>query len=519
LQMEITKTQQQIPNELAARINPASFEYRIPGIQTWAILFIYLVLIIFSPRTALTLSQIVSVYLLLRFTLIAFFYLISLVKIRQEQRRVRTTSVTDGLTPDQVDRFKKIHHIVIFPNFKEPSEVLARSIQAIANQTIDHSQITVVLAMEEIEVGGRVKARQLAHRFGSSFANFLVTYHPPRIPGEIPGKAANQTWGARQVKRDIVDRLGIPLENVTVTSCDADSELDPNYFSVLTREFVTCEKPENLIWQSPIFFDHNIWHTPGSVRLLTFFNNAVQVSELSNPAAMAFPLSTYSLSFKLAVEVDYWDPLVISDDWHMFLRCYFAKDGDMHLRSIFLPTTGEPFLGESIIKTWMMVYKTRVRHAWGALDMVYVLQQWQRNGHTPFLSKLGRLVKIWHDNTIFGLGGVFTVVGTLLSIVIDHNPVITYPPFPVPYVMPVLNVLGGLGLIMIWIVERIRCNNARISWKPQVLLGEIASWIIFPVITFVLSGVPSLHAHTKILLGDSMTFERTPKGILPKNKW
>jgi cellulose synthase/poly-beta-1,6-N-acetylglucosamine synthase-like glycosyltransferase len=304
---------------------------------------------------------------------------------------------------------------------------------------------------------------------------------------------------------------------LTITSSDADSVLDPDYFRQLTREFITCPKPENTIWQTPIFYDQNIWLTPASVRLLTFFNNAVQISELSNPFSMTFPLSTYSLSFKLVVDVGYWDPIVISEDWHMFLRCFFAKDGDMTVHSIFLPTTGEPFLDETTIKTWRLLYRTRVRHAWGAGDMVYMLQQWNHQPRPPFLKKLSRYLKIWHDSTVFSLGGVFVAVGTLLSVLLDNNPVITYPPFPVPYVIEALNVLGVVGMLTIWIVERFRCNNRKYSWRLSTIFSEIASWVIFPLITFVLASLPMLHAHTKMLLGSNLTFERTPKGILPKN--
>jgi hypothetical protein len=150
--------------------------------------------------------------------------------------------------------------------------------------------------------------------------------------------------------------------------------------------------------------------------------------------------------------------------------------------------------------------------------MVYVLQQWGRHPRIPFLTKLGRFTKTWHDNMVFSLGGVFSVVGTLLSILLTGNPVITYPPFPVPYVMEALNVLGASGLLTIWIVERFRCNNSRYSWRLRVVAEEIGSWIIFPVITFMLSGMPALHAHTKMLFGGSLSYERTPKGLLPKGK-
>jgi len=515
--MEITKKKSRVL-ELSAKIDPRSLSFKIPGIQTWAFLLLFFALIIFSPRTALNIAQVMAIYLLLRFMVVAIFYGITLINIRAAHQKMRTTSPTDGLTADQIRRYSKIHHIVIIPNYKEPIEVLERTLDALVKQSIPHEQLTIVMAMEESEEAGLAKANELAARFSKEFAHFFVTSHPAGMPGEIPGKAANQNWGARHAKGELVNKLGLALEDITITSCDADSVLDPDYFRGLTREFVTCAKPENTIWQTPIFFDHNIWLTPASVRLLTFFNNAVQISELSAPFSQVFPLSTYSLSFKLVVDVGYWDPIVISDDWHMFLRCFFAKAGDMIVHPIFLPTTGEPFLGESTIKTWILVYRTRVRHAWGAGDMVYMLQQWNKQPRTPFIKKLSRFLKIWHDNMAFSLGSVFVAFGTLLSILLNNNPVITYIAFPIPYVIEGLNVFGVVGFLTIWIVERIRCNNFKYSWKLSTIFSEIASWVIFGVITFVLAGLPVLHAHTKMLFGSDLTFERTPKGVLPKNR-
>jgi hypothetical protein len=157
-----------------------------------------------------------------------------------------------------------------------------------------------------------------------------------------------------------------------------------------------------------------------------------------------------------------------------------------------------------------------VRHAWGAGDMVYMLQQWNRNPRTPFFSKLARLGKIWHDNMAFILGSVFVAVGTLLSILLERNPVITYYPIAVPYAMDILNGLSMSCMVMMWLVERMRCRDPRYSWRLNKMIPEVVNWIFFPVITFSLAGLPFLHAHTKILFGSDLTFHRTPKGNLPK---
>jgi cellulose synthase/poly-beta-1,6-N-acetylglucosamine synthase-like glycosyltransferase len=515
--MEITKQQQNVLG-LSAKIDPRSIGFKLPGIQTWILLVTFLILCVFIPRTALTIARFLAIYFLLRFIAIGVFYVVTIHKTRRTQARLRATGPLDGLTAEQVARYPKIHHVVIIPNYKEPIEVLSRTLQALVDQSISGEQLTVVLAMEKGEAGAAAKGQALEERFSPSFAHFFVTVHPEGMAGEIQGKAANQNWGARFARHELVDRLGMRLEDLTITSCDADSVLDKDYFRELTREFLTTSQPENAIWQTPIFFDHNIWLVPASVRLMTFITNAVQVSELSMEPRLIFPLSTYSLSFKLVVDVGYWDPIVIAEDWHMFLRCFFAKDGDMRVHPMFLPTKADPFLGENVWKTWEIVYRTRIRHAWGAGDMVYILQQWNRNPRTPFFKKLSRLLKIWHDHMAFILASVVVGIGTLLSLSLDQNQIITYVAAPVPYLMEFVNGLGMVSMLTMWFGERMRCSNRNFTWKLTTVIPEIVSWVFLAFITFVLTGLPVLHAHTKMLLGDNLVFERTPKGILPKER-
>jgi len=278
---------------------------------------------------------------------------------------------------------------------------------------------------------------------------------------------------------------------------------------------VQCKQPHNHFWQSPLLYDTNIWQTPASVRLLTFFTNSVSISELTIPFNPSFPLSTYTFSFRLLDDVDYWDPMVISEDWHMFLRCFFAKDGEMSVIPVYLPTIGEPVVGKNLWDTWITFYKQQLRHAWGALDISYVVQQWSRNKNIPFLKKTARLFKIVHDNMLLSAGAVFAVSGTILSMTLEGNPVVTMPSnFPYPLVLQIYNIVGAVGMISIWLVERFRCNNRHRSWRLDVLFIEIFNWVIFAFITYGLTSLPVLHAHTKLLLGDSLTYEVTPKGVL-----
>lgn len=515
--MEIT-SKPNIAQVLAANIDPHNLSYKAPGISAWGLLLSFCILALVLPAQALLVARALSIYMLLRFTVVGVYYLISLVRIQRTQRRLSKQDVYEGLTAAQQARCAKIRHVVIIPNYKEPVEVMARTLEALAQSPLARTQIIPVLAMEESDADGPAVARQLTDRFAVCFANLLVTYHPSGLPGEIPGKAGNQAWAARQAKKELVDRQEMALEDLTVTSCDADSVMHKHYFGMLTRAYVTTAEPHNTIWQSPLFFDLNIWHAPASIRLLTFFNNAIQVSEMANPFSLPFPLSTYSLSFRLLTDVDYWDPAVISEDWHMFLRCFFARAGKMRVDAIFLPTLGEPVVGKNTWDAWVNFYKQQLRHAWGAGDMSYMLQHWNRHPGTPFIKKFGRIGKIWHDNMVFSTGSIIILLGTLLSINLENNPVITIPT-NTPYTswFALLNGMGVAFMLLIWLVERIRCNNRHMSWRLTTVISELGSWVIFAVITLVLAGLPVIQAQTMMLLGGSLVYERTPKGLPSKD--
>ncbi|MFN8556910.1 MAG: glycosyltransferase family 2 protein [Dehalococcoidia bacterium] len=80
---------------------------------------------------------------------------------------------------------------------------------------------------------------------------------------------------------------------------------------------------------------------------------------------MVFPQSTYSLSLRMAHEVGYWDPDVIPEDWHMFLKCFFTFSGSVEVESIFLPTGNDAVRAATTWRSYVEAYQQHKRHAWG----------------------------------------------------------------------------------------------------------------------------------------------------------
>ena len=114
---------------------------------------------------------------------------------------------------------------------------------------------------------------------------------------------------------------------------------------------------------------------------------------------------------------------------------------------------------------------------------------------------------------IFSAGGLLVMIGTLLSLVVDGNPVITFPIISPEWttVFQILNALSVYSLIAIWLLERTRSSAGRSSWRAWMLVKEAVLMLVFPVMLILLVGMPVLHAHTKMALAQQITFHRTPK--------
>lgn len=491
-------------HNLDAELDINHWSYRVPGLVTWFIVIGFLALWHWTPTAALEVARIVGFIALFRLVWIIVSYLVGVTKLTRAQKEIKTSNhpVAD------------VHHIVIIPNYKEPIDVLGRTLDALAKGVCAPIHMTVVLAMEATDTSANETAEQLIKQYHGQFKHIWVTYHPANLPGEVPGKAANQAWAARYAKISLVDRLGIDINKITVTSCDADSIFHPAYFDELGRLFAAEVHPHNCIWQPPILFESNIWRVPSSIRLITYFVNCAQLAELANPLAFAMPISSYSMSLRMADEVGYWDPAVVSEDYHMYLRCMFARRGDLKLVPIFLPTCGETVSGENRWTAWKNFYNQQVRHAWGSQDTAYLLQQWGRNPHTPFFSKFSRILKMFLDHNFIAILPVIIIGGSYLSIFLKGEFILTIAiNYAFPLIVLISNGLSFLATMVMWMVEHWRCAKSAEDWRPIVVLSELVTWTVMPVLSLMLVGLPILHAQTKMLIGSPLVYARTPKGL------
>jgi cellulose synthase/poly-beta-1,6-N-acetylglucosamine synthase-like glycosyltransferase len=137
--------------------------------------------------------------------------------------------------------FDKVNHVIVIPNYKETEEKLRRIVGTIAAQTFPLQRIYVVLAMEKREESGHKKATKIIKDFENIFGGIYATYHPD-ILGEVKGKSSNESYAAKEINKILIDTNKINVNYTTITTADADSMFDRQYFAYLGYDFLREEK-------------------------------------------------------------------------------------------------------------------------------------------------------------------------------------------------------------------------------------------------------------------------------------
>lgn len=115
-----------------------------------------------------------------------------------------------------------LKHLVIMVGYKEPVDLICKTIDTIAAQTRAKS-IIMVIGLEERTPDYKGKIEYFQNRYKNSFLKLIPTVHPYGIKGEVPGTCSNVNWAIRQSTTQLRDE-GQPLdpEMTIVTKMDTE---------------------------------------------------------------------------------------------------------------------------------------------------------------------------------------------------------------------------------------------------------------------------------------------------------
>ena len=489
-----------------------NFGHALPGVVSWTAIVLSILGTFFFARVWLIIATVFIAYLMSRMVLTIGFAFFG------EYKR-HLAGKTDWIAgEDDAGEFgfapSAVRHVIIIPNYKEPDDILRRTLDGLALQHRANERIIPVLGMEEREPDARAKGKALADEYADKFLRVLVTVHPGNIPGDEPGKSSNEAWAAKQARAEL-DTMGLTVETTTITSCDADSVMHPSYFAAVAGMFAHAENRHTSFWQAPLFYYNNIWQVPAPIRFTTWLSHAVQLAELAMPFYEPLPISTYTLSMKLAERCGWWDPSVIPEDWHEYLNCMFESGEEISTVPVFLPTMADATDGD----TWREAMSNRFhqvkRHAWGAEDVGFIFGQFTDRPNSLRASTAFRFGQVLHDHVLrvatwFVLMSVYALtayyaplhwndLGWQAGIAANLS------------VIRVMFAISGVAMAASIVFELWRCPPPDGVSRVKTALEICALWVMMPALGFYLGTLPALEAQTRLLFGIPLGYRVTPK--------
>ncbi|MBI4432469.1 MAG: glycosyltransferase family 2 protein [Candidatus Omnitrophica bacterium] len=479
----------------------------LPGALSWIVLGGFCVLAFNKPSLAALLLIAFDFYWLLRIFYATVFLVISYSQLRQERH-------TDWMARLEVlknTEVGNIRHLVIFPVFREPEEVVEPALLSLTKQSFPSAKTLVVLAVEE-RTENQIKemAGRLREKYQKYFLEFLVTAHPDDLPGEGRVKGANATWAAKKAAVWFQER-GIAFKNVIVSCFDADTVVSSHYFACLTYHFSVCPSRYRASFQPIPLYHNNIWQTSALARVLETGSSFFLLIEATDPEKLV-TFSSHSMSFKALVEVGYWPVDMISDDSAIFWKSFIHYDGDYRVIPMYVTLSMDVVSGQNTWETLKNIYRQKRRWAWGVENFPLVMRAFLLGNHIPWPSKARHAFKLLEGHvawatwafllTFCGWIPIFFATPEFSNTVFYHTwPRVAGIIFNLSLVSMIVSVFVSLRLLPE--------NPAKPPvWRKALFVVE---WAFFPLAVTFLSALPALDAQTRLLLGKRLDFSPTAK--------
>lgn len=474
----------------------------LPGIVSWTVILFPIWASPFFPYAVAYFILFFDIFWFYRsFNLMATAYVASK-KIKEAEGKNWLEKASKA--PD----FEKVTHVVIIPNYKETEEKLRRIVGTIAAQTFPTKRIYVVLAMEKREEDGRKKANQIIKDFKDVFGGIYATYHPD-ILGEVKGKSSNESFAGKEIYKILVDGNVIDINYATITTADADSMFNHQYYSYLAYDFLREPKRYNRFWQSANVDHNNFWTVPAASRVFSFFSSLHRTGLLVQGDKL-IATSTYSLSFLLLKRIGFWDTDVIPEDYRVYFKAYFAMKGDMGANPIFLKTTMDAPLSPTYVGSLKNKYSQIRRWSYGASDDPLFIKWYLTVPGVPFIRKTKILFNVLLDHFLWPANWFILTIAT--SVITLMNP--EFSRTSLGYSLPVMArviLTTSLIALVIMVVIDYRNRPKHLSKSRFRELMFPLEFALMPIAGFFLNSLPAIISHTQLMLGKKMEYKVTEK--------
>ena len=477
----------------------------VPGVASWGALIGIVLASIYLSFWAAYFIIAFSIYWVLKTIFLS-------VHVRHNWKRLKHHMELDWQHLIKRFSYNHLYHLVIFPFYKEPKEVLEGALQSLIDAKYDSKKLIVVLAAEARAGEEAVKlAQEMAEKYATRFGHFMVTAHPADTAGEIAGKGSNTHYALHEVKREVLDKQHIPYRDVITSIFDVDTVIYSDYFNCLIWHFLTAENPYKSAFQPVPLFTNNLWEASALSRVMAMSSTFWQMIMQERPDKAA-TFSSHSVSFQALYEIGYGQPNVVSEDSRIFWNLLIANNGNFEVVSLSYPIAMDATTAPTMLGTIANIYRQHRRWTYGVENWCYIVYHFAKNKSIPFKQRLsiallqgeGYWSLVTNPIMLFILGWAPIFLGTREF----HETVLSYE---LPIMVRNLLIVAMLGLVVSSIISLSLTPPRPVGHSRFRYVVMSLQWIMVPMTMIVFSAIPGLDAQTRLMFGRYMGFWVTPK--------
>lgn len=505
----------------------------LPGFLSLGTLVVLIILSYFKPVIAAYFIIAFDVYWLLLVLYLAIFLLTSLRKLKQGLKtdwKQKCLDLKNGLAdlskiaPDSLAKkglaWDEVRQVIILPVYRESVEIISECLTALVNDGFGTEKMIVAVSIEERsgpDAIDRVAAVQKA--FGDKFGRFLTTVHPDGLEGELSVKSANQTWAARILKREIIDKENLDYDKILVSVFDIDTVIKAGYFSALTYKFLTVADPYHTSYQPVPVYHNNIWNAPFFSRVVASSNTFWQmIMQIRSESLVTY--SSHSMTWRALTEIDFWSTKNVSEDSRIFWHCLMHYNGHYRVEPIHYEVSMDVTTDQNYRKTAKNLYKQQRRWAWGGENIPFLLFNVSKRWKNKDLDK-GRIIghiiiQIYGFHAWATSALIISVIGWLPMLLGGDRFNSTVLSGNLPFITQNLMSISMIGMVLSALVSALLLPKKPKKYKFWKNIFMALEWITVPVTIIIFGAIPCLEAQIRLMLGKYMGFFVTPKIRTPE---
>jgi len=469
----------------------------LPGLITWIILILPIVLSIYAPAVLAVLMIFFLVFWLTKAFIMSYRLILGYVNYKKDI----SLDWQKKLEHDFAGRWQEIYHLVIVPEYKEDTSLLESSIKSVIDSTFPKKNVIYVLATEERDKENALKQGEyLSKKFSRDIGCFKVIMHPKDIPGEVVGKGGNITFAAKKIVK-YIESKNISFEKVVVTTMDADHVMDRQYLSCLTYKYLDDPDPVHKSFQPLPMFFNNIWDVPMINRLIAMGSSFWQMIVATRPSRLR-NFSAHAQSLAALVKTDFWSVKTIVEDGHQFWRSYYKFNGRYEVVPLYIPIYQDAVLANGFLDTMKEQYLQKKRWAWGVSDIPYVMFHTFFNKKIHLVDRWANALILWESHISWGTTSLILATSSWLPLLLNPSFRFTVLAFNFRIIYTRLLLVAWIGMIITLIISTLLAPNYR-GKKPvsRIILDWLFTPLILPISNILFSSFPALESQTRLMFG------------------